>query len=88
MSDSNQEKETSGMFKGYRIVRKCAVISEEKGITKELNLIDYGKKEPVYDIRKWNRNYSKAEREMLKGITFTRREMKILRDEINKLNLE
>ena len=76
------------MFKGYRIVRKCAVISEEKGITKELNLIEYGKKEPVYDIRKWNRSYSKTEREMLKGITFTREEMRILRDEINKLNLD
>jgi hypothetical protein len=71
----------------YEILESYVVLSNYLGITKEFNLIDYGSKEPLFDIRRWDRNPT-AEREMLKGITLNRREMKILRDEINKLNLD
>lgn len=75
------------MFNGYKILESYVTLSNYQGITKEFNLIDYGYKEPSYDIRKWDRNPI-AERNMLKGVTLNKSEMKKLKEAINKLDLD
>ncbi len=75
------------MFKGFEIIESYVTLSNYQDITKEFNLIDYGYKEPLYDIRKWDRSPI-AERKMLKGITLTKDEMRKLKKVINKLDLD
>ena len=59
----------------YEIVEKIGVLSTtEKGWSKELNLISWNDREPIYDLRDWNETHEK----MGKGITLTQ-------DELNKL---
>lgn len=75
------------MFKGFTIIESYATLSNYQDFTKEFNLIDYGNKEPSYDIRKWDRSLI-AERPMLKGISLNKEEMRKLKEAINKLNLD
>ncbi len=51
------------------------------GWTKELNLISWNNREPVYDIRSWNEDHSK----MGKGVTLTLIEMKKLKEIVSEL---
>lgn len=80
-------KEKHKMFKGYTIVESYATLSNYQELTKEFNLIDYGGKEPLYDIRKWDRSPI-AERQMLKGITLNKDEMRKLKEAIDKIDLD
>lgn len=75
------------MFSGCEIIKSYATLSNYQDITKEFNLIDYGLKEPLFDIRKWDRSPI-AERKMLKGITLNKKELKKLKEAINKLDLD
>lgn len=75
------------MFKGFEIVESYATLSNYQDITKEFNLINYGGKEPLFDIRKWDRSPI-AERQMLKGVTLNKDEMRKLKEAINKLDLD
>ena len=69
----------------YEVVERIAVLSESsKGWTKELNLISWNDREPVYDIRTWSPDHEK----MGKGVTITVAEAKVLRDMLNALNLD
>ena len=69
----------------YEIVEKIGVISEgSNGWDKEVNLLSWNEREPVYDIRTWAPDKAK----MGKGITITAEEAKALRDLLNKLNLD
>ena len=69
----------------YNIVETLGVLSETaKGWTKELNLISWNDREPVYDIRTWSPDHEK----MGKGITISAEEAKVLRDMLNALNLD
>lgn len=45
--------------------------SNERGWTKELNLVSWNDNAPRYDIREWNEDHSR----MGKGITLSREEM-------------
>ena len=68
----------------YEIVEKIAVLSESsKGWTKELNLVSWNDREPVYDIRTWNEGHDR----MGKGITLSMDEMKELKELLNKLEI-
>ena len=61
----------------YEIVETIAVLSENnKGWKKELNLISWNGRTPVYDIRDWAPGHEK----MGKGSTFTADELKALRE--------
>ncbi len=66
----------------YKIIREIGVLSikETKNmtVTKELNLISYDNKEPVYDIRNW-RKLDTGEKLMMKGITLNEDELKTLK---------
>lgn len=61
----------------FKIYKHIGNISEpNNGWTKELNLISWDDREPVYDLRTWNGNHSK----MGKGVTVTAGEMKRLQE--------
>jgi hypothetical protein len=69
----------------YEVVDKIGIVSEgNNGWNKELNLISWNEREPVYDIRTWSPDHEK----MGKGVTITVEEAKTLRDMLNKLNLD
>ena len=52
----------------YEVIEKIGVVSEgTNGWNKELNLISWNEREPVYDIRTWAPDRAK----MGKGITIT-----------------
>lgn len=68
----------------YEIRETLAVLSENnKGWTKELNLISWNDREPKYDLRDWSPDHEK----MGKGITLNAEELKKLRDVLNEMNL-
>lgn len=63
----------------YEIIKTVAVLSEgNKGWQKELNLISWNGREPVYDIRDWAEDHKK----MGKGMTFKISELKILKESL------
>jgi hypothetical protein len=60
----------------YEIVQPIGeIITNEKGWTKELNLVSWNEREPKYDIRDWSPDHSR----MSKGITLTEEELKALK---------
>ncbi len=69
----------------YEIVESIGIVSEGKnGWNKELKLISWNDREPVYDIRTWSPDHEK----MGKGITITKEEAMALRDMLNTLKLD
>ncbi|GKX28840.1 hypothetical protein SH1V18_13200 [Vallitalea longa] len=68
----------------YEIEEMIGVLSENnKGWTKELNLISWNGREPKYDLRDWDPEHEK----MGKGITLSDDELKKLQALLNELNL-
>lgn len=69
----------------FTITEKIGVLSESsKGWTKELNLVSWNDYPSKYDIREWDPDHQK----MGKGVTLYKEEMRILKELINKLNLD
>lgn len=69
----------------YEIQENLGIISENnKGWSKELNLISWNERAPKFDLRDWAPEHEK----MGKGITLTKEEIIELRDLLNKLDLE
>ena len=67
------------------LIEKVGILSEgTNGWNKELNLISWNEREPVYDLRTWSPDHEK----MGKGVTITVAEAKVLRDMLNSLNLD
>ena len=68
----------------YEVVRELGVISEnEKGWRKEVNLVSWNERPPKYDIRDW----SPGREKMAKGLTFTKEEVRTLREILNSIEL-
>lgn len=68
----------------YEVINTIGVVSEGKnGWNKELNLIKWNDREPVYDIRTWSPDHEKIG----KGVTISVEEAKVLRDMLNSLDL-
>ncbi|WP_143316497.1 PC4/YdbC family ssDNA-binding protein [Clostridium sp. HBUAS56017] len=68
----------------FEIEEELGKISESaKGWSKELNLISWNDKEAKYDIRDWDSEHKK----MGKGVTFSKDELKKLRDILNDMKL-
>lgn len=64
------------------IVRPIAVLSEnERGFTKEINLVSWNEAEPKYDIRTWHPRREKCG----KGITLTGDEIVALYDALGEV---
>lgn len=69
----------------FEIVQEIGVIGENaKGWTKEINLVSWNNANPKYDIRDWAPDHET----MSKGITLTKEEAKLLRDMLDRLDLE
>ena len=68
----------------YEIKETMGTLSENnKGWSKELNLISWNDREPKYDIRDWAPEHEK----MGKGVTLSADELKVLRDLLNGMEL-
>lgn len=68
----------------YDIVKSFGTVSEtESGWVKEVNLVSWNEREPVYDIRVWQENHEK----LGKGITLTEQELKNLKKLLNEMDI-
>ncbi len=68
----------------FEVVETLCVLSEQNnGWKKELNLVSWNNREPVYDIRTWSPDHSK----MGKGVTLTLDEVNALKETLKDLNL-
>lgn len=64
------------------IVRRIAVLSEnERGYTKEINIVSWNGADPKYDIRNWHPGREKCG----KGITLTEEEARALMDALKEV---
>lgn len=69
----------------YEVVKELGVLSETgNGWTKEINLVSWNDRDPIYDIRTW----SEGKDRMGKGITLGAEELKALKDVLNSLDLD
>ncbi len=65
----------------YEVVETIAVLSTQKnGWKKELNLVSWSNREPVYDIRSWNPDHTR----MGKGVTLSEEEFAVLKETLSK----
>ena len=68
----------------FEIVKNYGSVSENNnGWVKEVNLVSWNDREPVYDIRAWQENHEK----LGKGITLTEAELKNLKELLNTIEL-
>ena len=64
------------------IVRPIAVLSDnERGYTREINLVSWNKADPKYDIRNWHLGREKCG----KGITLTEEEARTLMNALEEV---
>ena len=68
--------------KKYRGTNRT-VSENESGWIKEVNLVKWNDREPVYDIRVWQEGHEK----LGKGITLTEAEIKNLKELLNKMDI-
>ena len=68
----------------YEITETIGELGETgNGWKKELNLVSWNEREPVYDIRTWNEGHDR----MGKGITLSPDEVKCLKDLLNGMDI-
>ncbi len=68
----------------YEIKETLGVLSENnKGWSKELNLISWNDREPKFDVRDWSPEHEK----MGKGVTLSKDELIKLREILNGMDL-
>lgn len=67
----------------YEIKKHFGTVSNAGALPIELNLISFNGAAPRYDLRKWREKDGKPT--MQKGITFTRDELRDLRDFLNRM---
>lgn len=65
----------------YEIVEHIATLSESGTTSKELNLVSYNGGTAKYDIRIWQRRGD--EEKLLKGVTLTQEEARLLKEALN-----
>ncbi|WP_462258385.1 YdbC family protein [Vagococcus teuberi] len=66
----------------YEILEEITVLSENnKGWTKELNLISWNNRPAKFDLRDWAPNHEK----MGKGITLTNEEFAVLKETLTNM---
>lgn len=71
-------------MKKYVIYRHIGNLSNlNNGWIKELNLISWNDREPVYDIRTWSENHTRYG----KGITITPKQIVRLKELLSEINI-
>ena len=69
----------------FEIVKNIGIVSEGKGgWNLELNLVSWGGRPAKYDLRSWSPDHQK----MGKGSTFSKEELKALKNLLNNIELE
>ena len=69
----------------YEVTETLGVLSETgNGWSKEINLVSWSDRAPVYDLRTWTADHER----MGKGITMTKEEVIQLRAILNSINLD
>ena len=69
----------------YQVTETLGVLSETgNGWAKEINLVSWNDRTPVYDLRTWTADHER----MGKGITLSKEELVKLRDVLNTLALD
>lgn len=69
----------------FEIKQKLLVLSKNnKDWTKEFNIVSWNERPGKFDIREWSPEHDK----MSKGITLSKAEAKLLRDVLNRCNLD
>lgn len=71
----------------YEVVEHIGNISEKDTYSKEVNLISWNERNPMYDIRGF-RVGKDGKKYPLKGISLEKHDLIALRDLLNSLNLE
>ncbi|MBR2025178.1 MAG: hypothetical protein IKA02_05170 [Clostridia bacterium] len=68
----------------FEIVKSFGAISESNsGWVKEVNLVSWNDRDPMYDIRVWQESHEK----LGKGITLSEDELKNLKNLLNSLDI-
>jgi hypothetical protein len=68
----------------FDIVKNYGTVSDSNnGWVKEVNLVSWNEREPVYDIRVWQEGHEK----LGKGITLTEEEIKNLKALLNEMDI-
>jgi hypothetical protein len=66
----------------YMVCRTIAILGEtNNGFTKELNVVSWNNREPVYDIRTWDADHKKYG----KGVTLTTNQILKLKEALDSL---
>ena len=69
----------------FEVIEKLGVIGEgSKGWKKELNLVSWNDRKAKADIRDWDEAHEK----MGKGITFSKEELKALKNLLNSIDID
>lgn len=72
------------IFENYVVYRYISNLSKSNnGWVKELNFISWNNREPVYDIRTWNQDYTKYG----KGIMITPKQIFILKELLSEIDI-
>lgn len=81
----NKSTKTKGVLKmaefKFEIVENLGAVDVGGTMCLELNLVKWGKRNAVLDLRKWNEDHTM----MSKGFTLTKAEVEGLRDMLNEL---
>lgn len=78
MSEEKEARELS-----FEVVEQLATLSETGNWKKQLNIVQWGDNIAKYDIRSWNKEYTKSG----KGITLTLQELIVLKKALNMMDI-
>ena len=86
MSELTETEKKSKMAKfKYQVTKVIGTLSETgNGWSKELNLVSWNDRAPVYDLRTWTADHER----MGKGITMTKEEIVNLREILNSIDVD
>lgn len=76
-----EEKEIKTL--SFEVVEELATLSESGNWKKQLNIVQWGDNIAKYDIRSWNKDYTKSG----KGITLTLQELIALKKALNMMDI-
>lgn len=71
----------------YEVIRHIGTISEKNSYTKEVNIISWGGRAPVCDIRSF-RVGNDSNKYPLKGISMSREDLVALKELLSQIDLE
>lgn len=81
--DRSDRNDRSDRGIDVKIIERIGVLSETKGWRKELNIVSWNRMPPKFDIREWDEYHE----HMKKGLTFTKSEIRELRNMLADVDL-